>query len=85
LVASQVSQFLRLKPYEIAFFNGSCSTTEVIEQLYLRMHNIDAPKIHDLVKLGKMCEEIDAEFSILLPKTSLLTEYGVLPRYPNEL
>jgi hypothetical protein len=34
LVISQVLRFFRLKPYKTAFFNGSCSKTEVFKQLY---------------------------------------------------
>ena len=34
LVASQVLQFSGLKPKKLPFFSGSCSITEVIEQLY---------------------------------------------------
>ena len=32
-----------------------------------------------------MCEDIDASFSTLIPKCSFVTQYGVMPRYPNEL
>jgi hypothetical protein len=34
LVSEQVLQFLRLKPCENAFLSGSCSKTEVSQQLY---------------------------------------------------
>jgi hypothetical protein len=32
-----------------------------------------------------MCEELVPEFSILIPKTQFLTQYGTMPRYPSEL
>jgi hypothetical protein len=41
LVSEHVLRFLRLKPYETAFLSGSCSETEVSEQLYyLHFSNI---------------------------------------------
>jgi len=32
-----------------------------------------------------MCEKINSNFNNLLPQLSILTDYSVLPRYPNEL
>jgi HEPN domain-containing protein len=52
---------------------------------FLFLNHIEPPKIHDLVALRKMCEELAPEFSILQSKTQFLTQYGVMPRYPNEL
>jgi len=31
-----------------------------------------------------MCEKINSNFSILLPQLTILTDYAVMPRYPNE-
>ena len=33
----------------------------------------------------EMCEKINSNFAVLLPQLNILTEYAVLPRYPNEL
>jgi HEPN domain-containing protein len=52
---------------------------------FLFINHIEPPKIHDLVALRKMCEEFAPDFSILSTKTQSLTQYGVIPRYPNEL
>ena len=52
---------------------------------YLRIHDVDVPKIHDLVKLVLMCEALSPEFSTLRLQASFLTQYGVLPKYPSEL
>ncbi|MDR3200777.1 MAG: HEPN domain-containing protein [Spirochaetales bacterium] len=52
---------------------------------FLFLNHIEPPKIHDLPALRKMCEELVPEFSILMPKTRALNQYGVMPRYPSEL
>jgi HEPN domain-containing protein len=66
-----------------------CNLCQASAERYLKgflfLHHIEPPKIHDLSALRKLCEELVPEFSTLMPKTQLLTRYGVLPRYPNEL
>ena len=52
---------------------------------FLRIHDVEIPKIHDLVALRKLCETIHPDFSVLAAKTGILTLYGVFPRYPMEL
>jgi len=52
---------------------------------FLFAHDVEPPKTHNLIKLMKICEKINNNFSILLPKLNILTDYAVLPRYPNEL
>jgi hypothetical protein len=39
LSSGRATRFFRLKPYKIAFLSGSCSITEVIEQLYYIFNN----------------------------------------------
>jgi HEPN domain-containing protein len=52
---------------------------------FLFLNHIEPPKPHDLAALRKMCEELSPEFSILLSKTRVLNQYGVMPCYSNEL
>jgi len=52
---------------------------------FLFLNDIEPPQIHKLIELLGMCEKIDSSFSVLLPQLNVLTDYGVLPRYPNEL
>jgi len=52
---------------------------------FLVFNDIEPPKIHNLKELMEMCEKINSNFLILLPQLTVLTDYAVLPRYPNEL
>ena len=52
---------------------------------FLFLHNIEPPKTHDLEELLEMCVKYNNSFSLLSSKASILTNYAVLPRYPNEL
>jgi HEPN domain-containing protein len=52
---------------------------------FLVTNNIDPPAIHDLDQLRKLCEQINPSFNTLLAICIVLTQYGVMPRYPNEL
>jgi hypothetical protein len=49
LKSVQVPRFFRLKPCKIAFFNGNCSITEVIEQLYY-IAELELQTIKDLMR-----------------------------------
>jgi len=50
---------------------------------FLVINNIEPPKTHDLLELLELCEEISADFSEIRLKSSVLSRYGVAPRYPN--
>jgi HEPN domain-containing protein len=52
---------------------------------YLVLNDIDPPKIHNLLELSRLCESIHTDFSLFSAKHSFLNQYGVMPRYPNEL
>jgi HEPN domain-containing protein len=52
---------------------------------FLFQNNVEFPKIHDLMKLLELCEDIDARFSTVLSKCNTLNRYSVIPRYPDEL
>ena len=43
------------------------------------------PKIHNLDTLCEMCEEHDERFCEIRKPCSVLTDYGVQPRYPHEM
>ncbi|MDR3302926.1 MAG: HEPN domain-containing protein [Treponema sp.] len=66
-----------------------CNLCQQAAEKYLKgflfLNHIEPPKIHDLVALRKMCEALVPKFSSLLAKTRALNQYGVMPRYPNEL
>ena len=52
---------------------------------YLLYNGIFPPKIHELDKLCDMCKEYDAEFESIYNECVRLSDYGVQPRYPNEM
>ena len=52
---------------------------------FLVFHDIDPPKIHDLDKLVKLCQDIDGNFSNVEIECASLTRYGVASRYPREV
>jgi HEPN domain-containing protein len=52
---------------------------------FLFLCDIEPPKTHDLIELITMCLPYNNNFSVLMPKAQVLTNYGVMPRYPNEL
>ena len=52
---------------------------------YLLYNGIFPPKIHDLDKLCEMCVEYNTEFESIYTECEGLSDYGVQPRYPNEM
>jgi len=52
---------------------------------YLVLHDIEPQRTHDLKELMEACKKINIDFINLLPQLNILTDYAVLPRYPNEL
>jgi HEPN domain-containing protein len=52
---------------------------------FIYSHDIEPDKTHDLEYLLEICQQYNAEFSTLSLKVYVLTGYGVLPRYPNDL
>lgn len=60
-------------------------STEKYLKAFLFLNDIEPPRTHDLMKLNRMCCEIDKEFSSVLRECSNLTPYGVQVRYPNNV
>ena len=52
---------------------------------FIYAHDIEPDKTHDLEYLLETCQKYNTEFSTLFSKVYVLTGYGTLPRYPNEL
>lgn len=52
---------------------------------FLFFKDIEPPNTHDLKRLLIMCQQENSEFSALTSNAYILTRYGVMPRYPNEL
>ena len=46
------------------------------------MHDASIPRTHDLILLARHLEAIGLKASKIAGEAALLSEYGVLPRYP---
>jgi HEPN domain-containing protein len=72
------------KQTEISVFHCQQCAEKVLKA-YLVAHEIDPPKIHDLLILCKMCAELDGEYLSLINISSDLNPYAVASRYPKQL
>ena len=52
---------------------------------YLFLNQVEFPKTHDLAALVVMCGNINPDFMKFLKQCQYLTDFGVMPKYPNEL
>jgi HEPN domain-containing protein len=71
-------------PDEIVCFHCQQSAEKDLKG-FLVKRDIEPPKIHNLLDLLRMCQEIIPDFSILSAKCTFLNQYGVMPRYPSDL
>jgi HEPN domain-containing protein len=71
-------------PYEMVCFHCQQAVEKYLKW-FLALHDIDPPRIHNLIELEKLCEAIDPQFSMIYEKCGLLTGYGVVSRYPSDL
>jgi HEPN domain-containing protein len=65
----------------VCFHAQQCG--EKLLKAYLQHHSVPASKTHDLVLLRQLAENVDATFSELKQACSVLSDYGVDPRYPG--
>ena len=70
--------------FEIICFHCQQSAEKYLKG-YLIYKGIMPPKIHDLDKLCDMCREHDSNFTDIYDQCEALSDYGVQPRYPNEM
>jgi len=71
-------------PVEIVCFHSQQATEKMLK-CFLVFNEVEPPKIHDLRELLKMCIKFESGFDKFRKEVDTLTDYGVLPRYPNEL
>jgi len=71
-------------PDEIICYHCQQSAEKYLKG-FMFLHDIEPDKTHDLKELLKTCQQYNAEFSTLFSKINVLTRYGTLPRYPNDL
>jgi HEPN domain-containing protein len=71
-------------PYEIVCFHCQQAVEKYLKG-FLVFHDVEPPKIHDLTTLLELCINIASQFVEKYDKCDVLTQYGILPRYPNEM
>jgi len=75
----------RPQHYEIICYHCQQSVEKYLKG-YLIYKGIDnPPKIHYLDDLCEMCEKFNEKFSEIIKPCVILTDYGVQPRYPEEM
>ena len=84
IVAEYLSAMHHPTPDEIICFHCQQSAEKYLKA-YVFLQDIEPEKTHDLKDILDVCIEYDTSFSTLLSKAYILTRYGVLPRYPNNL
>ena len=82
--ANTLDKHMHPKPLEIICYLCQQSAEKMLKG-FLISNNIDAPKTHDLPLLCDMCIKFNDNFQKLYEISELLTQYGVQPRYPNEM
>ena len=52
---------------------------------FLVFRKEEFPKIHDLIRLLNLCQELDRNFESLIEQVSFLNRYYIETRYPSEV
>lgn len=75
---------LTLYPHKLEVICYLCEqSSEKMLKGFLAPKLEEIPRVHDLMKLCRMCMEYDKEFEELFEPASRLMPYGVQVRYPN--
>ncbi|PIT89826.1 hypothetical protein COU23_01765 [Candidatus Kuenenbacteria bacterium CG10_big_fil_rev_8_21_14_0_10_36_11] len=69
-----------------AYYGQICFIVQQAVEKYLKgflvLHKNSFPKIHDLVKLLKLCSEIEADFLDYVDEVNYLSQFYLITRYP---
>ena len=82
--AEHLSTMHHPTPDEIICFHCQQSAEKNFKA-FIFLQDIEPENTHDLEKLLTTCMEYNDTFSALLSKATVLKNYAVMPRYPNEL
>jgi len=72
------------QPYEIICYLCQQSAEKYLKG-FLFHNGVKPPKIHELDILCDMCVEFDDSFNDIYDQCETLSQYGVQPRYPQEM
>ena len=85
LAVAEHSLSLHPQPYEIICYLCQQSAEKYLKGYLVYKNTAELPKIHNLDTLCDMCEVYDDRFDEIQKPCSVLTDYGVQPRYPHEM
>jgi len=75
----------RPQPWELICYLSEQSAEKFLKGYLVYRGIIDPPKIHNLDTLCEKCGDFDDRFEEIIKQCSVLTRYGVQPRYPHEM
>jgi len=73
------------QPLEAICYHCQQSAEKYLKGYLIYAGDIVPPKVHNLDALCELCEVYDERFYELRKPCSVLTDYGVQPRYPHEM
>ena len=76
---------MRPLPYEIICFHCQQSVEKYLKGYLIYKGIEQPPKIHDLAELCNKCADFNSQFDNILKKCDFLSDFGVQPRYPDEI
>ncbi|MDR1932457.1 MAG: HEPN domain-containing protein [Spirochaetales bacterium] len=79
--AEHLASTMRPVPVEIICFHCQQAGEKYLKGFVTLKENKEPPYIHDVAQLCKLCEKYDSTFSGILKLCSILTEFGIQPRY----
>jgi HEPN domain-containing protein len=82
--SAKLLQAMRPQHREIIVFHCQQAAEKYLKA-YLQSNGVTPPKIHELETLCELCANFDSAFDELAAACSILTPFGVQPRYPYEM
>jgi HEPN domain-containing protein len=83
-VAEYLASNMRPIPTEIICFHCQQAVEKYLKGV-ITLQGEEPPYTHDLAVLCKLCEKHLPEFSKILTSCSIITQFGVQPRYDNAM
>jgi len=84
LAAAEYLLGMRPVPVEIICYHCEQAAEKLLKGVLVQ-NNVEPPKTHDLVRLCKLCCDVNNKFETLIDTCIELTPYGVQVRYPSNL
>ncbi|MCL1807759.1 MAG: HEPN domain-containing protein [Oscillospiraceae bacterium] len=76
---------LHPQPLEIICFHCQQTAEKLLKGYLIYSGVTEPPKTHNLDTLCLLCAEYDDRFHEIKKASGVLTQYGIQPRYPNEM